>query len=144
MATTTQFYTNFLLGLGKGRFNFDTDTLNVLLTTASYTPNLATHVSLSDVTNEVTGAGYTAGGQSLSSVVWSAPDDTTGALTAENVTWSSLTLTARQGVLYQNTGTPSTSRLIACYDFGEDKVRTAEPLTLYFASSNVVMLQVSV
>lgn len=43
------------------------DSLKVLLCTSSYTPNLDTHKFKSDLTNEVTGTGYTAGGATLSS-----------------------------------------------------------------------------
>src|SRR5262245_25836462 len=47
--------------------DFLSDTIKVMLTTNSYVPNLDTHEMKSDVTNEVTGTAYVAGGVTLSS-----------------------------------------------------------------------------
>jgi hypothetical protein len=44
-----------------------TATLKVALTTSTYTPNQDTHHFFSDITNEITGTGYTAGGATLTS-----------------------------------------------------------------------------
>lgn len=43
------------------------DTIKVLLTTSSYAYNLDTHETKADVTNEVAGTGYSAGGATLAS-----------------------------------------------------------------------------
>lgn len=43
------------------------DTIKVALLTSSYTPNYDTHDFFDDITNEVTGTGYTAGGATLGS-----------------------------------------------------------------------------
>jgi hypothetical protein len=43
------------------------DTIKVMLLTSTYTPNLDTHKFKSDLTNEITGTGYTAGGATLGS-----------------------------------------------------------------------------
>lgn len=45
--------------------DYDTDAIKAMLATSSYVPNLDTHAYKSDVTNEVVGAGYTAGGATL-------------------------------------------------------------------------------
>ncbi len=47
--------------------DFLSDTIKVSLHTSSYTPNLDTHETLSDVTNEISGTGYVAGGVTLAS-----------------------------------------------------------------------------
>src|SRR5262245_9529135 len=47
--------------------DFLSDTIKVLLTTNSYVPNLDTHETKADITNEVTGTNYTAGGNALAS-----------------------------------------------------------------------------
>lgn len=54
---------------GTDTFQTDylTDTLKIMLTTSTYSPNLDTHEVKSDVTNEITGTGYTAGGVTLAS-----------------------------------------------------------------------------
>src|SRR5262245_48422942 len=43
------------------------DTMKVALTTNTYSENLDTHETFADVTNEVTGTGYSAGGATLAS-----------------------------------------------------------------------------
>ena len=48
--------------------DMDNDTFKCMLVTASYTPNFETHTNKSDVTNEVSGTGYTAGGETLTSL----------------------------------------------------------------------------
>lgn len=70
MAVTGLLYGAFIDHLAQKRIDIDTDTLKFALATSAYTPNLATHDFFNDVTNEVTGTGYTAGGVALSSVTW--------------------------------------------------------------------------
>lgn len=68
-----QLYRNFPNALGgtlvSGNAPIDllSDTLKCMLLTSSYTPNLDTHKYKSDLTNEITGTGYTAGGATLGS-----------------------------------------------------------------------------
>lgn len=58
-----------LLGgeVGGDTFAVDylSDTIKVMLATSTYTPNLDTHETKADVTNEVVGTGYVAGGTTL-------------------------------------------------------------------------------
>ena len=56
-------------------FNIDfndttADRFKCMLTTSSWTPNYSTHSIKSDVTNEVSGTGYSAGGESLTSITF--------------------------------------------------------------------------
>lgn len=100
-------------------------TLKVALLTSSYTPNQATHEFFSDLTNEVVGTGYTAGGATLASVAESL--DTTNHLskiTATNVTWTNASITARYAVVYKSTGVAGTSPVLCLIDFGSDKTVT--------------------
>lgn len=62
------YYLSGISDLITGNIDIDTDTIKCALTTSSYTPNLDTHDRFDDVTNEVTGTGYTAGGATLGSV----------------------------------------------------------------------------
>lgn len=68
-----QLYRNFPLMLagsntgGNAPIDWLSDTIKCLLCSSSYTPNLDTHKYKSDVTNEITGTGYTAGGATLGS-----------------------------------------------------------------------------
>lgn len=67
MAVSGSFYRNVFAKAFNKEIDFDSDTLKVMLTTSSYTPNLDTDIYKSSVTNEVTGTGYTAGGATLAS-----------------------------------------------------------------------------
>lgn len=122
MAVSAVPYGAFLLGLGTGVFDLDSDTIRVLLTTSSYTPNVDTHDFVDDVTNEITGTGYTAGGMALTTVTWTYDSAENWAiLSADPVIWTGASFTARRAVVYQDTGTDSTSALIGYVDFGADR-----------------------
>jgi len=143
MAVTTTPYGKFLQALGTGAFNFGSDTLKVLLTTASYTPNVDTHEFLTDVTNEVTGTGYTAGGVTLASVTWTYDGTNHRAvLGAANPTWSTATISPRLAVVYKSTGTAATSRLIGVIDFGTTQSVTAEDFIMDISASGLLRLKV--
>lgn len=85
--------------LQDGSIDLDTDTLKVALTTSSYSPNLDTHDFFDDVTNEVSGTGYTSGGATLGSK--------TLTLTAANswsTTWAAATAYAVGDVVRPTSG----------------------------------------
>jgi hypothetical protein len=67
MAVTASIYSKFLSSLANKLIDFDSDTIKIMLTTSSYTPDLDAHDFKDDVTNEVSGTGYTATGATLSS-----------------------------------------------------------------------------
>lgn len=108
-----------------------------MLCTSSYTPNQTTHKYKSAVTNEVSGAGYTAGGATLAgkTVV------TTGltfTFDANDIVWSSSTITARYAVFYIDTGTASTSSLLCYWDFESDQISSSGNFTLTISGSGVI------
>jgi len=120
--------------------DFDTDTIKVMLTTATYVPNATTQATKVSVTNEVTGTGYTAGGTALATktVV-----DTTGTITfdADDVTFAVNAAgfaNARYAVIYKDTGTAATSTLICWVDFQADKGNTTGDLILQWNVSGIV------
>ena len=115
MAATA--YGNFPLGLLKGEIDFDTATVKALLVGSGYTFNKDTHVYRSDITGEVTGTGYTAGGVAVTAVTtaYDATNDR-AVLDAADVAFGTVTLTGVTGIVfYVDTGTATTSRLIS-YD----------------------------
>lgn len=67
MAVSGNIYGNLFDQAMSGLVNYAGDSIKMALLTSSYTPNLVTHVHFSDLTNEVTGTGYTAGGIALAS-----------------------------------------------------------------------------
>ena len=112
-------------------------TLKVMLVTSSYGPSQTGDEFKSSVTNEVTGTGYTAGGATLTSCAVTA--DTTnhrGKFTADNVTWSTATLTAAGAVIYNSTGTDSTSPILGYIDFGGNKSSSAGNFTIQWDGTN--------
>jgi len=114
----------------EGLIDFDTDTIKAMLVTSVYTPNQDTHDNVDDVTNEVVGTGYTAGGQTLANCAI-AVDSVNDRVEfdADNPSWANSTITARGMVIYKDTGTPGTSPLICYIDFGEDKISSAGAFT---------------
>lgn len=100
------------------------DTIKVALTTNTYTPDQDAHEYFSSVTNELSGNGYVAGGNTLSGKGLSYDAATNQSrLTASNTTFTASAgnvITARRAVVYKSTGTPSTSPLLGWVDFGAD------------------------
>jgi hypothetical protein len=62
-----RFYKVFMDSLGATPPNWAVDTITCSLHTNAHTPNFDTHDYFDDVNNEVTGSGYTPGGQNLAS-----------------------------------------------------------------------------
>lgn len=141
MAVTVAAYGLAMESLVNGLIDFDTDTIKVALCTSSYTPNQDTHNFFDDITNEVTGTGYTAGGATLASKTVTYTSGTnTLTLDCADPSWSSSTITARYAVFYKSTGTASTSPLICYWNFGADAVSTAATFTLQINASGLLTL----
>jgi hypothetical protein len=119
----------------NGEVNFGSDTFDVLLVTSSYTPNKGTHDSKSDITNEVTGTGYTAGGASSACTVTLDTSAHHADATFADVSWASSTITARAAVIYKNSGTAGTSWLVAYVDNGSDASSVSATFAFAFTSS---------
>jgi hypothetical protein len=82
MAATVALYSSFLKQVENGGIDLDSNTLNCALLTSSYTPAL-THTAFADLTNEVTGTGYSAGGATVANVTL-----TTTAANSWATTWA--------------------------------------------------------
>jgi len=116
------------------------DRFKAMLVTSSYTPNFGTHDFKSDVTNEVSGTGYDAGGKSLSSVTLTQSGGTI-TFDAANLTWASSTITARGAVVYDDS---LTNDPLICYiDFGADKSSSSGDFVLTFNASGIFTLDLT-
>ena len=105
-----QIFNSFKRDVINGSIDLDTDTIKLMLVTSSYTPNIDTHTKRSDVTNEVTGTGYTAGGVALANKTVTVNTTTDkGVFDADDVTISTATITARGAVLYKSRGGASSA-----------------------------------
>jgi hypothetical protein len=141
----SKLYGNFLLKALNKEVDFDSDTIKVALLTSSYTPDQDAHDYFNDVsTYEVTGTGYTTGGITLASKTATYDSGTNViVLDAADVTWSSSTITARYAVVYDSTGTSSTSALIGYVDFGSDQSSTNGNFTITWDSTGIVRITVA-
>ena len=104
-----------------GAIDFDTDTFKMLLVTSSYSA-AKSHAKRSDITNEVTGTGYTSGGNACSVSVAAVDNTNNDVEISFTVTsWTSATITARAGVIYKSRGGASSAdELVGYVDFGSD------------------------
>lgn len=128
-------YNKFLDYLAKN--DVSDDTFKVALVTSTYSPDKDAHEFFDDITNEVSGTGYSAGGETVTGTL--TLDTANDKLTLEfaSTNWTSATITARGAVYYSSTGTASTSTLIAYNDFGSDVAVTLGTLAL--AASTITL-----
>jgi len=125
----TKWYGKAAQNIAAKKIDLINDDIRVALFTSSYVPNQDNHERLADITGEVAGAGYTAGGRSLvnkrltqnsSTNVWT--------YDADDLTFPAVTLTFRYGVIYDNTH--ADKPLIAYVDFTTNQTAAAQDLTL--------------
>lgn len=125
-------YNTGLFELASGNIDFDANTFKISLHGSTYRAiadetKRDSHSNYSDLTDEISGTGYTAGGATLASV-------TVTKDTANNIikidcadpAWAASTLSGVQcAVIYKSTGTGSTSTLIAYLDLYADNGNAA-------------------
>lgn len=115
-------FTNLPRALAKGDVDFDTATFKVLLVSSVPSEaNLDAWVYRSDVTNEITGTGYTAGGIAQAFTL-SALDTTNNrqGVVYTDITngWTTATFSAVGAIIYKDTGNAATDLLLHMIDFG--------------------------
>ena len=133
MAISQAMCTSFKLALLDGEMDFSSNTsqtFKIALYTSAATLGATTTVY--SVTNEVSGTGYTAGGNTLT-VVAPTTSGTTAYLYFADTTWATATITARGALIYQSGGT---NPAVAVLDFGADKTSTAGDFTIQFPTAN--------
>ncbi|MBA3829883.1 MAG: hypothetical protein H0X33_13165 [Taibaiella sp.] len=131
--------TSFKADLGKANISWLTDTFKIMLLTSTAAP-AATWAKRSDVTNEVVGTGYTAGGATLITPVITA-SGTTQQYSAANPSWPNATITARYAAIYKARGGAATAdELVAIYDFVTDKISTNGNFGLNFSANGCFTL----
>jgi len=135
MAITQAMCTSFKKALLDGEMDFSSDTsqtFKIALFTSSATLGAAT--TAYSTTNEVTGTGYTAGGNTLSISTNPTTSGTTAYLDFADTTWSAATITARGALIYKADG--ATNPAVAVLDFGSDKTSTAGDFTIQFPTAD--------
>jgi hypothetical protein len=127
-------YNSAIFDASTGAIDFDTDTFKMMLVTSSYTA-AKTHTKRNAVTNEVSGTGYTAGGNAAAATV--TKDDTNSRvdITFAITSWTSSTITARAGVIYKSRGGASSAdELVGYVDFGSDISSTSGTFSVTITS----------
>ena len=133
-------YNSYKLDALDANIDLSADTIKIALVTSTYTPDIDTHAFFDDITNEVVGTGYTAGGETLAVTTSQDNTDDEGVFDATDVTWATSTITARGAVIYKSTGVAATSPLICYIDFGADKTSSNGDYTISFNAEGILNL----
>lgn len=142
----SKLYGQFIQQSLNKEIDWDSDTIKVALLSNGYTPDQDAHNYFDDVVAfEVSGTGYTAGGLTLSNKTntYNAGTNTI-VLDADDVTWSSSTITARYAVVYDATpATDATKPLIGYVDFGADQSSSNGNFTITWDATGIVRVTVA-
>jgi hypothetical protein len=126
--------TSFKQALLDGEMDFSSDTaqtFKIALYTSSATLSAAT--TAYTVSNEVSGTGYSAGGNTLTISTNPTTSGTTAFLDFADTTWSTATITARGALIYKSGGGDPA---VAVLDFGGDKTSTAGDFQIQFPTAD--------
>jgi hypothetical protein len=132
----TSFYDSFWDDLMHGNIVPSTDTFKLMLTTSSYVPSKSAHAKRSDVTNEITGTGYTAGGAAATvTLTAAATNSDLELINIADVSWTTATITAAFAVLYKARGGAASADNLVCWmDFGGNFTSTAGTFTVHLTT----------
>ena len=134
MAITQTICTSFKVALLNGEMDFSADTsqtFKLALFTSSATLDATT--TAYSTTNEVSGTGYTAGGNTLTIAANPASSGTTAFLDFADTTFASSSITARGALIYKSGGGDPA---IAVIDFGEDKQTSSADFVIQFPTAD--------
>ena len=110
--------TSFKVDILNGRQNVASDTLKMALYDGYV--DLGENTTAYSTTNEVTGAGYDAGGKALANVTISSTSNGIVYVSFDNVVWDPAQFTARGALIYNFT---KSNASVAALDFGSDKTQ---------------------
>ena len=125
---------SFAQELLKGTHNFTANTIKLALYTAGSGAPYSTSSTAysSGVANEVSGAGYTTGGNTLNNAVV-ANQTSVATLTFAQTQWTTATFGAAFGVIYNNS---ASDKLVVVLDFGGTKSCSNGTFTITFPSTS--------
>ena len=138
MAISQAMCTSFKVELLQGKHNF-TASSGHTFKLALFTSSASLGASTTDysTSNEASGTNYSAGGSALTSVTPTS-SGTTALCDFSDLTFSSATVTARGGLIYNTTtgGGSSTTDAVIVLDFGGDKTSTSGTFTIQFPTAD--------
>ena len=132
-------FTNLLRHIAKGDIDFDTLSAKVMLLSSIPTEsNLDTWEFRADVTNEITGTGYSAGG--IAQAFTLAALDASGnkqAVTYTNIVngWTNASFSALGAIIYKDTGSAATDILMHLVDFGGTKTASSSNFSITYSQA---------
>ena len=132
MAITQAMCTSFKQELLTGTHNFTNstgDTFKIALYTSSAT--LGASTTAYSATNEVSGTGYTATGETLTNVT-PTTSGTSGITDFSDVSWTTSTITANGALIYNSTASNAAVVVLA---FGSDKSSSGGTFTVSFPTA---------
>lgn len=133
MAITQAFCTSFKAELLQGIHNFTASTGDVFkLALYTSSANLGPSTTVYTSSNEVVGAGYAAGGNTLTNVTPTSSGTTAFADFADT-TWREAVITARGAMIYNST---AGNRAVVILDFGADKISTGGDFSIVFPAAD--------
>lgn len=135
MPITQSLCTSFKVDLLSGTMNFTAGTGNTFkmaLYTSSAT--LGPTTTAYTTTNEISGTGYTAGGNTLTVSQSPTSGGTTAFISFNNTSWTSASFTCRGALIY-NDSLPGKDS-VAVFDFGSDKTVVAGTFTVSFPTAD--------
>ena len=140
MAITQAMCTSFKKELLSGTHDFSSDTFKMALYTADAALNADNTVYTA--TNEVSGTGYSAGGNTLTVSTTPSSSGTTAYVSFSNTSWASSTITARGALIYNSS---KANRAVAVLDFGADRSSSSSTFTVTFptADANSAIIRIS-
>lgn len=112
----------------------------VLMVTDSHTPDFNAHDFRDDITDEVSGTGYTAGGKAFTTTEVTLAS---GVLTwdSDDVSWASSTISnAMAAVYYTNVGSAGTDQLVLLQDFVTAASTTNGTFTIQQNASGIMTI----
>jgi hypothetical protein len=123
--------TSFKAELYEGIHDLIDDTIKIALFNANADLSASTTAYLTN--QEVTGTGYTAGGNTLTGATVRS-SGTTAFVSFDNTTWSSASFTCRGALIYNSS---KANRSVAILNFGSDKIVANGTLTIEFPNNDV-------
>lgn len=146
MAITNKIYKQFYNALLNKEIDIDSDTIKLALLKGTYTPDMKQDDAFADVVAyETTSSDYTTGGETVSNIsVTSSTANYDITIDGDDVTWSSVTLSATYACLYASLSTNNANnKLICLIDFGATEASNAGDFTVQWGSSGILKINVS-
>ena len=142
MAISQAVCSSFKAELATGVHDFTASTGDVFkLALFSSSASLDASTTVYTTSGEVTGTGYTAGGNTLTNVT-PVMSGTTCIIDFADTSWTVSTITARGALLYNST---DGNKAVAVFDFGSDRISTASTFAVAFptADASSAVLRIS-